>query len=140
VAITTPISFSATELGDVEAVGIGSASHPVTTGTMPFRNLIAAMPSAAITSGNTCAAATRVGCGAFLSGEVICMELRVIDSESDSVCSGSVNVSGTGTGSGGGTGGVYMITVPRMDEESRVERRVNLVERTLLKDGESEGQ
>jgi len=138
VAITIPIFSPATELGDV-AVGIGSASHPVTTGTMPFRNLAAPMPSAAITSGNASAAATRVGWGTFLSGGVACTEWRGTDSESDSVCSGSANVSGTWTGSGGRTAGVYMITVPRMDEESRVERRVNLVERELLTDGESEG-
>jgi len=121
-----------TELGDV-AEEIGRASHPVTTGTMPFRNLAAPIPSAAITSGNTSAAATRVGCG------VVCMRLRVIDSESDSACSGSANVLGAGTGSGGRIAGVYMITVPRMDEESRVERRVNLEERALLRDGEIEG-
>ena len=33
---------------------------------------------------------------------------------------------------------MYTITVPRIDEESRVERHVNLVDRTLLRDGESE--
>ena len=42
------------------------------------------------------AAATRVGCGAFPSGGVVCMELRVIDSESNSACSGSANILGVG--------------------------------------------
>ena len=45
---------------------------------------------------------------------------------------------GGGAGSGGRIAGVYMITVPRIDEESRVERHVNLVDRTLLRDKESE--
>lgn len=125
------------ELGDVD-VEIGRASHPVTTGIIPFRNLDAPMPSAPITSGNTRAAATRVGCGAFVSCDVVCVELRAKGSGSGSACPGSINESGTGIGSGGITVGVYMITVPRMNEESSVERRVNLVESVLWREEVSE--
>lgn len=80
-----------------------------------------------------------MGCGALILDCAPCTGwvAQGSDSESDATCSRSENGSTIGAGSDGTTVGVYRITVPRIDEESSVDRRLNLVARDLCKDGES---